>query len=392
MADEPGADVTVHEDRAELRRVVRDFCEREVTQDAVRAAMGTVAGHDPGAWRRLAADLDVLGLALPAEHGGSASGLLTLCVVAEELGRALLPSPFLGTVGLAATALVLSGDGPAQAEHLPRLVAGELLATVVAQDELGRWAPGEVTTRAARTDHGWRLDGVSTHVVDGASAGLLLVGAQVSDAVGLFLVAADAPGCLVEPMSTMDLTRRQAVVVLDGAPARPLGEVAQGRAVLERTGDVGAVLLAAMQVGTAQRLLDLSVEHARTRFQFGRPIGSFQGVKHRCADMLVAVEHARSTALHAAAVADAGSDGLPLAASLAAATASDAAVRVGADAVQVHGGLGFTWEHPVHLYYKRALGDAALLGTAAAHRERLATLVLDDPTSAAVPEPVGARS
>jgi len=365
-----------------LREAVRDLCAREVRQEDVRRVMATPEGHDAGTWRRLAVELDVLGLAVEEAHGGSGSGLATLCVVAEELGRALLPSPLLGTVALAATALQLAGDPYGD---LPRLLAGDLFATVVAQDRLGSWAPDDVATTAVQTGEQVLLHGTSPHVVDAAVAGLLLVAARLEGEVALFAVDPAGPACRVAPMSTMDLTRRQSTVVLEGAPGRPLGDA---RAVLERTGDVAVVVLCATLVGGSQRLLDLSVEHASTRYQFGRSIGSFQGVKHRCADMLVAVETARSTVAHAAAVADAGGPGLALAACLAAVTTKEAAVRVATDAVQVHGGLGFTWEHPAHLYLKRAVGDAALLGTSTQHRERLARLVLDDPDALPGPSAV----
>ncbi len=367
------------QERDELRRMVRGLCERDLPLDTVRRVMATPAGDDPGTWRRLA-DLDLLGLAVPDALGGSGGDLLTLAAAAEELGRALVPGPFLGTVGLAATALSLAGD----TEHLPALVAGDLRATVVAQDELGRWDPSAPTSTATAEGDTWRLSGTSTHVVDAVGAQLLLVAARTGQGVGLFAVPADGAGCRVEAVSTMDLTRRQGTVLLEGAVGVPVGSLDDAPQVLERTGQVATVLLGAMQLGTAQKLLDLSVEHAKTRFQFGRPIGGFQGVKHRCANMLVRLEMARSAVLHAAEVADAGAPGLARAASLAGSLASDAAVRVGADAIQVHGGLGFTWEHPVHLYYKRAVGDATLLGTVAAHRDRYAALVLDDPVPAAV--------
>ncbi|MCW2667138.1 MAG: acyl-CoA dehydrogenase protein [Frankiales bacterium] len=365
------------QEREELRSMVRGLCEREVPLAQVRRLMETPAGDDPAVWRRLA-DLDLLGLVVPAEFGGSGGDLLTLVAAAEELGRGLVPGPFLGTVGLAATALQLSEDPAAQQAYLSRLVAGDLRATVVAQDQLGRWAPAAPTTTATSTGDGWALTGTSTHVVDAVGADLLLVAAQAAGGVGVFAVQTGAPGVQVEALSTMDLTRRQGRVVLDGASGVLVGSLDRGREVLERTGDVAVVLLGAMQIGVAQKLLELSVDYAKTRFQFGRPIGGFQGVKHRCADMMVRVEMARSAVLHAAAVADAGGSGLPRAASLAGSTASAAAVRTGSDAIQVHGGIGFTWESPVHLYYKRAVGDAALLGTVADHRDRYASIVLDD--------------
>ena len=222
------------------------------------------------------------------------------------------------------------------------------------------------------------LSGTVAHVIDAPGAGLLLVAAARGTAVALYTVAAGAPGLVVEPVSTLDLTRRQATVRFDATPARLVASAEETADVCERVLRVAAVLLAAEQVGAAQHLLEASVSHARTRMQFGRAIGSFQAVKHRCADMLVDVELARSTALHAAWSLDEGTDeDARIEASLAKSVCSDAFTRVAAATIQVHGGIGFTWEHEAHLYYKRAITDAALLGSASDHRERLAALVLD---------------
>ena len=374
----------------ELRLVARDVCEGGAGDAEVRRLMEADTGWDPTTWQRLA-DGDLLGLHVPSEHGGSGAGLAALCAVAEEFGRSLLPSPFLGTVALGATALALA-DEPLAEQWLVRLVTGDLRGTVAAQDELGRWSPTQPTTTTTTTAGAARLTGTSRHVVDAASADLLLVAAGTPDGVALFAVEADDPGCQVTSLSTMDLTRRPGVVLLDDAAGRLVVGPDRAGQVLTRVGDTAAVVLAAMQLGTAARLLELSVEHARTRYQFGRPIGSFQGVKHRCADVLVEVELARSTVLDAAAAADEDdAPRLPRAAALAALIAGEAAVHAGAAAVQVHGGQGFAWEHPVHLLYKRAIGDAALLGTSASHREQLARMVLDDEVARQVPLQEGAR-
>ncbi|MCM3922499.1 acyl-CoA dehydrogenase, partial [Frankia sp. AiPs1] len=251
---------------------------------------------------------------------------------------------------------------------------------------------GTPSPGGAATD-GYTLRGSVAYVLDGAAADLLLVAAAIGGAaiggadgdtdghgstIGLFAVSADATGLIRQSTPTMDLTRRQATVSFNDVPARLLAAAPEAAAVLATTAETAAVLLAAEQVGAAQYLLDLSVEYARTRLQFGRPIGSFQAVKHLCADMLVLVEQARSVAYHGAWALDEGTDDPRIAASLAQSVCSTAFTQVAAMAVQVHGGIGFTWEHPAHLYLKRAYTDAALFGGADVHQERLAQLVLDD--------------
>jgi acyl-CoA dehydrogenase len=231
--------------------------------------------------------------------------------------------------------------------------------------------------QATRGDSGWRLSGEQAHVLDGAAADTVLVLAGTPTGPGLFAVDGAAAGLTREPQSVLDLTRRQARLRYDGVPARPVGEAGQAGAAVAGARDVAAVVLAAEAVGGAQRLLDMSVEYAKTRLQFGRAIGSFQAVKHRCADMLVDVSHARSAAYHAAWAHDAGTDDPRVAADLATVVTAEAYLHVAKSTVQVHGGIGFTWEHPTHLYYKRAVGDAALLGGRAAAADRLAAAVLD---------------
>ncbi|MGY1716517.1 acyl-CoA dehydrogenase family protein [Geodermatophilus sp. SYSU D01106] len=357
-----------------LREVARDVCTRSAPEEEVRRLMGTAEGFDRAVWRRLGSDVGLLGLAVPEEHGGAGAGLVELALLAEETGRTLLPGPLLGTVSLAVPALLATGDDAVAKELLPGVVEGATVLALAATDDRGGWAPAQPAVAAGA---GGRLTGEQAHVLDGAAADALLVLAAADDGPALFLVDGDAAGLTREVQSGLDLTRRQARLRLDGVAARPVGSAATAAAAVATARRTAAVVLAAAAVGSAQRMLDSSVEYARQRLQFGRPIGSFQAVKHRCADMLVDVEHARSAAYHAAWAADAGTDDPELAADLATVVTAEAHLRVAKSTVQVHGGIGFTWEHPTHLHYKRAVSDAALLGGRAAAAARLADAVLE---------------
>jgi alkylation response protein AidB-like acyl-CoA dehydrogenase len=346
-------------EQRDLREAVRDVLGDRSDEAAVRKVMESERGYDADLWGRLGGELGVLGLAVPEELGGAGGTLVDQAVVAEEFGAALLPGPVLGTVGLAIPALVaLGGD-----EVLADLVAGTRTATLAWTEPGG--AP-DVTVSDGT------LSGTIRQVVDG-SADVLLV--PVAGPDGLALYATE--GGERTPLSTLDQTRRQSAVTFDATPARLLAAGEAAEKAVAHALRVGGVLLAAEQVGGAQKLLDLTIAYANTRLQFGRKIGSFQAVKHRCADMLVLVEHARSTAYHAAWAVQDGSDDPDLAVSIAQATCSENYEQVTTDTVQIHGGIGFTWEHPTHLYLKRAFTDAALLGSAEWHRDRVAALVLD---------------
>ncbi|WP_137294465.1 acyl-CoA dehydrogenase family protein [Nocardioides dongxiaopingii] len=376
-----------------LRDLARSFATRSFDETAVRAELDTEHGFDREVWRALGTDLGVLGLTLPVALGGDsepgAPGHVELALLAEELGRTLAGVPLLSTVALAGTALSHVGDDPdgpdgLAAELVGGVVDGGAVLALVATDARGRWSPGatDVTVDAGGTAGGGsdvRLTGTASHVLDAAAADTLLVVAQTPDGPRLHVVRADAEGVRTAPQTTLDQTRRLAVVRFDATPATPLA--AAGAATLDAVAaarDVGALVLAAGAVGAGARLLETSVEHAKGRLQFGRPIGSFQGVKHRCADMLVAVEQSRSVTYHAAWTLDGATDDEPrTAVDLATVVTAAAFPALAKNTVQVHGGIGFTWEHPTHLYYKRAVGDAALLGGRAAAAERLAASVLD---------------
>jgi alkylation response protein AidB-like acyl-CoA dehydrogenase len=360
------------EEQEELRKSVRRFLDDKSPEAEVRRLMETTEGYDPAVWAQMAQQLGLQGLAVPEEFGGSGYSYVELIVVLEEMGRALLCAPYFSSVALAANALLTSGDDGAKKDYLPGIASGETIATVALTEPAGRWDEAGVTMAATRTGEGWALDGTKSFVLDGHTAGLVLVPARTPGGVSLFAVAGDAPGLTRTPLATMDQTRKQAKLDFAGTPARLIGTEGSAWAGLSKTLDLAAVALAAEQVGGAQRVLDMSVEYAKVRVQFGRPIGSFQAIKHKCADMLLEVESAKSAAYYAGWAAAEDSDELPVVASLAKAYCSDAYFHSAAENIQIHGGIGFTWEHPAHLYFKRAKSSELYLGDPTYHRELLA--------------------
>lgn len=362
------------EEQEDLRRTVADVLADLSSEADVRRLMETTEGYDRKLWRQFA-DIGLLGLAVPERLGGAGCGLLEVGVVMEEAGTALLCAPYLSTVVLATTALLLAGDDDAAAAHLPAITAGETIATLALTEAAGRWDAAGVITTATRTDdasRAWRLSGTKTFVLDGHIADLLIVVAEGPDGIGLYLVDGTADGLTRTVLPTLDQTRRMARIDLRDTPARQLGAPGAGWSVVERVLDVAATLLAAEQVGGAARVLDMAVDYAKIRVQFGRPIGSFQAIKHTCADMLSEVESARSAAHYALWAAATGADDLPLVASIAKVYCSEAFYHCAAKNIQVHGGIGFTWEHPAHLYLKRAKASQLLFGDPTYHRELLA--------------------
>ena len=359
-------------DGAQLRATARGFLTRTATESEARRLMATDAGYDEALWRRMASQLGWQGLAIPERYGGAGYGCAEVSILLEEMGRALLCAPFLSSVVLAATALTESGDEDAQARYLPDIASGDLVATVAVSGQDG--APEGADLAAARGGDGWVLSGDAPFVLDGHVAGLVLVPARANGAVSLFAVDAGASGVRRTPLDTMDQTRKLASLSFDGTPARLVGTSGDGSRVLSRVLDLGAVALAAEQVGGAARCLDMAVEYAKTRVQFDRPIGSFQAVKHKCADMLVAVESARSALFGAIRHAMTNDAGLPVSASIAKTLCTEAYLHVATENIHVHGGIGFTWEHPAHLYFRRAKSGEMLLGTPTYHRRRFARL------------------
>jgi alkylation response protein AidB-like acyl-CoA dehydrogenase len=364
------------EEQEELRRSVRRFIEDKSPMTEVRRLMETAEGFDAAVWEQMASQLGLQALTIPEEYGGAGFGYVELTVVLEEMGAALVCAPFFSTVALAANALLSSGDEGAKKDLLPGIASGETIATLAYTEESGRWDIDGVTLSATRDGAGWRLDGHKMFVIDGHVANLVLVAARTPSGVSLFAVTGDAPGLERTPLATMDQTRKQARLDFAGVPARLIGEEGLAAAALGKTLDLAAVALAAEQVGGAQRCLDMAVEYAKTRIQFGRPIGSFQAIKHKCADMLLEVESAKSAAYYAGWAAAEDSDELPVVASLAKSYCSEAYFHAAAENIQIHGGIGFTWEHDAHLYFKRAKSSELLLGDPLGdptyHRELLA--------------------
>ncbi|MFI0777486.1 acyl-CoA dehydrogenase family protein [Streptomyces sp. NPDC021212] len=356
------------DEQRQLRTVLRDLFAEASGPEDVRKHLATPRGHDEALWARLAGEIGVHGLAVPEEYGGSGFTFAELAVVLEEAGRALYCAPLLPTVALAAPALLHSGDRSACARYLPRIADGTLTATVAG---FGADEPG---VTAERTGTGWVLRGRADFVLDGAGAELILVRAAAPEGPRLF-ACEPAPGtCRRTPRRVLDETRRQALLEFHGAPATPVGAAEGADETVSATLDTGRAALAAEQVGGSGHALDATVEFVAQRHQFGRPIGSFQAVKHRLADVLVALEGARSASAYATACAAVGSPGLPVAACAAAVVCSETFRLATAEYVQLHGGIGFTWEHPAHLYVRRARGDEVLFGTADRHRDRLAEL------------------
>jgi alkylation response protein AidB-like acyl-CoA dehydrogenase len=365
------------DEQRELAATLRRFLQDKSPSSEVRRLMRTEQGYDARTWSQLAGQLGLPGLVIPEKYGGSGAGPVELAIACEETGRALLCAPFFATAVLAAQALLASGDQAAQEEFLPAIADGGTIATLAVCEDDGAWTTDRLTTRARRAGDGYVLDGRKSFVLDGHTAGLLLVVALADGGPSLFAVPGDAGGLARRPLQTLDATRKQAALSLDAVPARLVGAEGSAADVVARTLRLAAAALAAEQVGGAQRCLDMSVEYAKIRMQFGRPIGSFQAIKHMCADMLLEVESARSAAYYAAWAAQDGSDELPLVASLAKACCSEAYFRAAADNIQIHGGIGFTWEHDAHLYYRRAKSAELMLGTPAEHREIAAGYLIE---------------
>jgi alkylation response protein AidB-like acyl-CoA dehydrogenase len=370
------------EEQEELRRSVRRFLEDKSPVSEVRRLMGTTDGYDPKVWAQMGNELGLQALHIPEAYGGQGYSFVELIVVLEEMGRALLCAPYFASVCLAANAILAAGTEEEKAALLPGIASGETTATLAFTEPNGRWDASGITMEAVPTGSGpdggdYTLDGTKMFVLDGHTANLIVVaarsaGSDDTEGISFFTVDAEAPGLTRTALSTMDQTRKQARLEFSGVPATLLGHEAAGWAALSRTLDQAAVCLAAEQVGGAQRCLDMAVEYAKVRIQFGRPIGSFQAIKHKCADMLLEVESAKSAAYYAGWAAAEDNDELPVVASLAKAYCSEAYFHTAAENIQIHGGIGFTWEHDAHLYFKRAKSSEILFGDATYHRELLA--------------------
>ena len=368
--------MTFTAEQDEFRKSVRRFLEQKSSSADVRRLMETDDGYDPAVWQQMAEQLGLQGLALPEEYGGSGFGFIEQIAVLEEMGRALLCAPYFSSVVLAGTALVQSGDDAAKRDLLPGIADGSTIATLAWVENPTEWGMGSLSTTARRSGDGYTIDGTKTLALDGHTASVILVVAQADGGPSLFAVDASASGLTRRKLETLDMTRKVAALEFVGTQARLIADEGAAASILERTLQLAAVALAAEQVGAAQKCLEMSVEYAKLRMQFGRPIGSFQAIKHKCADMLLEVESARSAAYYAAWAAADGSDALPLLASLAKACCSDAFANAATENIQIHGGIGFTWEHDAHLYYRRAKSTEQFLGSPSEHRDLLAQRLL----------------
>jgi alkylation response protein AidB-like acyl-CoA dehydrogenase len=365
----------VSEEHEELRASVRRFLAGHAPLARVRELMETDDGLDRAVWDQAGQQLGLQGLAIPEAYGGAGFTFAEQAIALEELGAALYTGPYLASAVLAATALLSSDDEGARRDLLPGIATGETIATLAFTEDDGSWDLTASATTAVKNGAGWRLEGHKSFVLDGATAGLILVVAGTDAGLSLFAVESSADGLTRATLPTLDQTRKLGRLEFGGVTGQLIGSPGDAAGVLDRTLDIAAIALAAEQLGGAQRALDMAVDYAKVRRQFGRPIGSFQTIKHRCADLLLEVESLRSAVAYAAAAVSGSPDEIPVLASLLKAYASETYFHVAAENIQIHGGIGFTWEHDAHLYFKRAKSSELFLGDGAYHRERLATRI-----------------
>jgi len=371
-----------NEEQELLRSTARKFFENECGSDTVRRLMETPEGISPDLWTKLA-EQGWLGLVYPEAYDGMGLGLVDLVVLMEEMGRAVVPGPYFSAVLLGGLAIAEAGSEAQKKEWLPKIASGDRRMALAWMEPSAQLGPAGVTLTAVEKGGQYTLSGTKLFVHDAHTADALVVAARTrpgagADGVSLFLLPKRTRGLEVTLLPTMDQTRKLCEVALSDVTIGPdalLGAAGAGWAPLARVLDRATVALCAEMCGGAQKVLDMTVEYAKIRQAFGRPIGSYQGVKHRAADMLVDVENSKSITYYAAWALDEGAAEAPLAVSMAKAYVSDAYRRVAAAGIQLHGGIGFTWEHDLHLYFKRAKGSEFTFGDATHHRERVAQLV-----------------
>jgi alkylation response protein AidB-like acyl-CoA dehydrogenase len=352
-----------------LKDSARKFFAGECPSAEMRRLMETDTAYDAALWSKLT-DQGYTGIVYPEEFGGVGLGKVELMLLMEEAGRALLPGPFFSTVVLAGSVLDAVATPALKKKYLAPICEGKIRATVAILESGASWHPRDVQLTASNN----QLTGEKLFVADAAVADFILVVTRN----GVFVVDSNAPGLNISPMSAMDLTRKLYAVQFKDTPAEPLGPITN----LPRAFDIASAALAAELVGGMQRTLDLTVAYAKTRKQFGKPIGMFQAVQHQCADMYLETESSRSAVYYAGYTLEENTPDAATAVSIAKMYASDAARTVGNRGIQVHGGMGFTWENDIHLYYRRAKASETAFGDATFHRERIASLVLDAPAAA----------
>ena len=379
------------EEQEMLRQSVREFLEAECPMTYVRQMMEDERGFSDDQWRKMA-ELGWTGLIVPEQYGGAGLNMVDMVVVLEEMGKVVFPGPFLASAILGGIAIDLGGSDAQKQRWLPGLADGSLRATLAQVEESGRWDAQGIQLPAKAAGSGFTLSGTKLFVHDAHNADVLVVpvrtGGAGPDGITMLLVERKAKGVGVRVLKTMDQTRKLCEVTFDGVTVGPdavLGTVGAGWALLDRLVDRAKVALCAEMCGGAQKVLEMSVEYAKVREQFGKPIGSFQAIQHKCANMMVQVESAKSATYYAAWAVANDVPEAHLAACMAKAYTSDAYRFVSAEGIQIHGGIGFTWEHDMHLYFKRAKGSEVTFGDATYNRELVAQVVLDAPESATAP-------
>jgi alkylation response protein AidB-like acyl-CoA dehydrogenase len=370
-------DFAFSSDQQLLKNAARSFLDEQAKPATVRLLWDDPRGESETLWKDMA-QLGWLGLSLPESAGGSGLGMVETAIVLEELGRAALPTPYWPTV-LAGAAIERAGNDAQKNRWLPAIATGDARATIAFLDADLDWSPDATTTRAeraaegpGRAGDGWRLSGVKRWVPWAHVANVMLVPARTPEGVTVFLVDPNAAGLTLAPAQGMDLGTRWTHVTLENVRVTEmLGVPGRAAPILETMLRRGAVGAAAEMLGAARRCLDMAVGYAKVREQFGQPIGSFQAIRHKCSEMLLEVENSHSAVYYAAWALDAGADDAELAASVAKAYVGDATRKVCSEAIQVHGGIGFTWEYDLHLYFKRAKALEAMYGDADYHREMI---------------------
>lgn len=379
------------EEQKMIRDTAQAFLAEVSSSNAIRSAMDTEQGFDSQIWQRICEEMYWQAIHIPEEYGGMGLGYVDLVVMLEQMGRYLLCSPFFSTVCLASNALIVAGTDEQKQQYLTQICEGSLTASLAYTSKNGQWDATAVQGIVTAQGDDYVLNGTYRYVLDGHTAQLLIVaarseGSEGEQGISLFAIDSDTPGVKRTWLPTMDQTRKQAEIVFDNvrvSSSQLMGEENNAWPQLNKVLQLAAIAIAAEQVGGSQQVLDLTVEYTKERVQFGRPIAGFQAVKHQAADMMLRTEVARSAVYYAACVAEEAlsggllADELGEAASVAKSYCSEGYFKNAGDALQLHGGVGFTWEYDVHLYFKRAKSSELFLGDAAYHREHVATLLLD---------------
>ena len=361
-------------EQEEFRRVLRRFLEDKSPPTEVRKLMATEKGFDPIVWQQLSDELGLQGVHIPEAYGGLGFGFVELGIVLEEMGRTLLCSPYFASISLAATAILNAGTEAQKQALLPDIASGKSIATLAVTEANGRWDFSGIETTATANDDSFTLNGSKSFVLDGISADLLIVVARTPGSTGdnglsFFTLSNPADGVNTRLLQSLDPTRKLTEITFNNAKAELLGPLNEAAPLLSKTMDQAAVALSSEMTGGAQKLLETTADYTKMRVQFGRPIGSFQSIKHRLADLLLDIEQSKTAAYYAAAAAAEDSDQLPAVASLAKAYGSDSYMKAALECTQFHGGIGFTWENDTHLYFKRAKSSEVFLGDPNYHRD-----------------------